>query len=203
MKHHVQGTALVLLSALVLLAAGCDDGVTAPRALPDQGPDLAKVPYEPGAASSRALYQVQLSPMGGTTNHGTVKIEIAGGYLVVSAHAEGLDPLQHIPEHIHVNPTCDNGGTVLISLNAHLSVLNEAPPVGPDFPIANDAGVLNYQASRSLSSLRLAVNANFGTNLASDEDLIAWLDLENRNVHMHASAAPFTPMTCGSVERVN
>jgi hypothetical protein len=194
-----------LAIAALSLSTACNDDTTAPldTAASSRGAALAQAPYQPGAASSRELYQVRLAPMNGSSDHGIVKLEIAGGYLVVTVHAEGLDPLQHIPQHIHVNPTCANGGAVLISLNAQLTVAGEAPPTGDDFPVANRAGVVNYQASRPLADLLTAANTYLGTNLASVDELLAWLDLGNRNVHMHASTAPFTPMTCGEMERVN
>lgn len=197
--------AVTVAGAALSLATACNDDTTAPvtAAASSQDAALAQAPYAPGAASSRQLYQVRLAPLNGSSDHGIVKIEIAGGYLVVTVHAEGLDPAQHIPQHIHVNPTCADGGAVLISLNAHLTVAGEAPPVGDDFPVANGAGVVNYQASRPLADLLTAANTYLGTNLASVDELLAWLDLGNRNVHMHASTAPFTPMTCGEVERVN
>jgi hypothetical protein len=197
--------AVTVAGAALSLATACNDDTTTPltAATSSQDVALAQAPYEPGAASSRELYQVQLGPMNGSSDHGIVKLEIAGGYLVVTVHAEGLDPSQHTPEHIHVNPTCADGGAVLISLNAHLTVAGEAPPIGDDFPVANGAGVVNFQASRSLADLLTAANTYLGANLASVDELVSWLDLGNRNVHMHASAAPFTPMTCGELERVN
>jgi hypothetical protein len=199
MKRNVLHAA-TLAAAVLLLASGCDDGMVAPQAAAtSKQPALARAPYQPGSASSRMLYQARLAPMNGSKDHGIVKIEIAGGYLVVSVHAEGLDPLQHIPQHIHVNPTCADGGSVLVSLNAHLTVLNEAPPIGDDFPVANRAGVVNYSASRSLTDLLAAANAYLGGNLSSVDELVDWLDLGNRNVHMHASTAPYTPMTCGAL----
>jgi hypothetical protein len=197
--------AVTVAGAALSLATACNDDTTTPLTAAASHGDvaLAQAPYAPGAASTRELYQVRLAPMNGSSDHGIVKIEVAGGYLVVTVHAEGLDPLQHIPQHIHVNPTCANGGAVLISLNAHLTVAGEAPPTGDDFPVANRAGVVNYQASRSLADLLTAANTFLGAHVASVDELVSWLDLDNRNVHMHASTAPFTPMTCGEMERVN
>ncbi len=196
--------AAALAGAALSLATACND-TTAPAdaAATSQTAALAQAPYAPGAAASRQLFQARLAPMNGSSDHGIVKVEIAGGYLVVTVHAEGLDPSQHIPQHIHVNPTCADGGAVLISLNADLTVAGEAPPTGNDFPVANRAGVVNYQASRPLADLLTAANTFLGANVASVDELVNWLNLGSRNVHMHASMAPFTPMTCGEMERVN
>ena len=204
MIRHLPRAGAAALTVLVL-AAGCDNGVTDPRpsAEVNQLPALAVKPGEPWSAAQRQFYQVRLSPLAGTTDHGTVLIEVVGGYLAVTVQAEGLDPLQHIPQHIHVNPTCAVGGGVLINLDANLTVAGEAPSVGAAFPVANQAGVVKYHATRSLSDLLQAVNTYQHTSLTSVDDLLAWLDLDNRNVHMHLSASPFTPMTCGPVDRIN
>ncbi|HET7604045.1 MAG TPA: hypothetical protein VFK36_13560 [Gemmatimonadales bacterium] len=193
--------AATVAAAMLLLANGCDDGMVAPQAAatPKRTPALAQAPYTPGSASSRTLYQAQLGPVNGTRDHGTVKIEIAGGYLVVSVHGEGLDPLRHIPQHIHANATCENPGLPVINLDANLSLPSESPTTGDNFPVANAGGSVSYQASRSLSSLLPAINSAHQLALGSVDELVEWLDLGNRNVHMHASDAPFTPMTCGTV----
>jgi hypothetical protein len=133
-----------------------------------------------------------------------VLIEIVGGYLTVSVHAAGLEPLHHTPQHIHVNPTCDPGGDILINLDANLSVAGEAPGVGTAYPLSNTGGVVNYYASRSLSDLLEAVNTHFGAGLTSVEALLTWLDLDNRNAHMHVPVGPpFPAVNCGEIERLN
>lgn len=136
-------------------------------------------------------------------------IEVVGGYLTVTVHAAGHTPEAAIPQHIHVNPTCNNGGGVLINLDADLTVgapqgmtPERLPTQGP-FPMANAGGVVKYYASRPLSELLQAVNTHFNLTLGSVDELLTWLDLENRNVHMHIPQSPFTPVNCGEVERLN
>jgi hypothetical protein len=206
MNRRFQHAAVVLLTA-VPLAAGCGDRVTSP---PNPGPGADQLPAfeakpgDPGAASGRMLLQVQLGPLGGTSSHGIVHIEVVGGYLTVSTQGTGLEPLQHIPQHIHTNPTCDPGGDILVNLDANLTVAGEAPPVGAAFPVSNNGGVLNYYASRPLSDLLQAVNTHLGASLPSVEALVAWLDLEHRNVHMHVPfGPPFPAVNCGEIERIN
>jgi hypothetical protein len=122
----------------------------------------------------------------------------------VSAHAAGLEPLQHIPQHIHLNPTCDPGGGILINLDANLTVPGEAPGVGTAYPTANAGGVVKYHASRSLGDLLQAVNTFLGAGLTSVEAMLTWLDLENRNAHMHvAFGPPFPAVNCGEIEPLN
>jgi hypothetical protein len=132
-----------------------------------------------------------------------MSLEIVGGYLTATVHAAGLQPNVHVPQHIHVNPTCNPGGGILISLDEKLSVAGESPGTGPLFPLSNRAGVVNYYASRSLTDLLNAVNTYQGAGLQSTEELIAWLRLDERNGHMHAFEPPFPPMNCGEVRRIN
>jgi hypothetical protein len=109
-----------------------------------------------------------------------------------------------IPQHIHVNPTCSPGGGILLNLDATLTVAGEGPGVGPAYPMSNDGGVVKYYASRSLSDLLAAVNTHFGANLASVDELLTWLNLENRNAHMHVpDGPPFPAVNCGEIERLN
>lgn len=183
---------------------GCTESATDPVAPTGQTPASAAKPGDPGAASDRTLYQVRLGALGVTRSHGIVLIELVGGHLAVSAHAAGLEPLQHIPQHIHLNPTCDPGGGILLNLDANLTVAGEGPGVGTAYPVANAGGVVNYYASRSLSDLLQAVNTHLGLGLTSVEALLAWLDLDNRNAHMHvAFGPPFPAVNCGAIERLN
>jgi len=206
MNRQFLRAAVVLVTALPL-ATGCEDRVTSPHT-PDPGADQLPAfetkPGDPGAAADRMLFQAQLGPLGGTTSHGIVHIEIVGGYLIVSTQGTGLEPLQHIPQHIHENPTCDDPGNPLVNLDANLTVAGEAPPVGTAFPVSNRGGVLNYYASRSLTDLLQAVNTYLGANLPSVEALVAWLDLEHRNAHMHVPfGPPFPAVNCGEIDRLN
>jgi hypothetical protein len=184
--------------------AGCAESGSHPAAPTDQAPTLAAKPGDPGAASDRIFYQARLGAVGGTTSHGIVLIEIVGGHLTVRVHAAGVEPLQPIPQHIHLFPTCAQGGAVLINLDANLTVPGEGAPVGAAYPVANEGGVVNYSASRSLTDLLAAVNTFAGAGLTSVDALLAWLDLENRNAHMHvAFGPPFPAVNCGEVERLN
>jgi hypothetical protein len=150
------------------------------------------------------LFQVRLGAEGDSHATGVMLFEIVGGTFTATVHAAGLEPLQRIPQHIHVNPTCSPGGGVLINLDENLTIAGEGPGVGAAYPLANEGGVINYRASRSLSDLLTAVNTYAGAGLTTTEQLIAWLNLENRNGHMHvAFGPPFPAVNCGEVERIN
>lgn len=165
----------------------------------------ASVPGAPGSASDRLFYRAQLGPAGDFGARGMLFIEVAGGELRVRVHANGLEPGEPIPQHIHVNAGCNPGGAALVNLDAGLTVPpNEAHPVETDFPVASEDGVVKYEATRSLASLRAAFNTYAGTSFATDADLLEFLDLENRNAHMHvAFGPPFPAVNCGAIDRVN
>lgn len=195
------------LGSAALLIVGCTDGqppVPLGPTVPRLPTETAAKPPEPGATSERMLFQVRLRPEGDSGAVGVILFEIVGGYFRARVHATGLEPLQRIPQHIHLNPTCSPGGGILINLDENLTVAGEGPGVGTAYPLANQAGVVNYEASRPLSELLIAVNAFFGAGLGTVEDLLAWVDLENRNAHMHvAFGPPFPAVNCGEIERIN
>lgn len=194
----------IVMAGAGALLVGCTDPVAEPVVPADQYPVLAKKPGEPGAASDRMLYQVRLDALPGTRSQGMVHIEVVGGYLAVTVHANGLDPSRRIPQHIHLNPTCDPGGGILINLDDRLTVAGEAPGVGDAFPMSSHAGVVKYHANRPLTELLAAVNTHAGAQLASVDELLDWFDLENRNAHMHVShGPPFPAVNCGEVRRLN
>ncbi len=192
------------LAWAALLTAACTEQQTAPLAPGDAVSAFQGKPGEPGAAAERLFFKAKLAPEGDSRAVGIVLLEIVGGYLTARVHAAGLEPLQHIPQHIHLNPTCNPGGGILINLDENLTVAREGPGVGAAYPVANRAGVVKYEASRPLSELLVAVNTYFGAGLETVEQLIAWLDLENRNAHMHvAFGPPFPAVNCGEIERIN
>ena len=193
----------VSVTMLVAAALACSEAA-GPAALQehDHG-DMAGAPSFVGAQVTPAgatRFEARLAEVNGSSAHGWARVEIVGGNLVVSTHGSGMARDSVTPQHIHVNPTCEVPGGPLINLDRGLTVTGESPPNGPTFPSTNAGGVLNYQVSRSLADLRAAVNTYFGQALASDAELIAWLDLGNRNIHMHQPLAPFTPVDCGAVD---
>ena len=204
MTSRILGAAaLAALAALPIAGCGADlpTGAGAETlAAPIAAAVSAGMPGDPGAASDRLFYRVQLDPQGTSRARGMVFIEVVGGYLRVRTHGVGVEPNERIPQHIHRNTGCANGGLVLINLDANLTVAGEGPGVGAAYPRANEGGVVHYEATRSLDDLRDAVNTYFGQALATDADLLAFLDLEDRNVHMHvAFGPPYPAVNCGEV----
>jgi hypothetical protein len=198
-----KSTRAIAIACTSLIVAGCAEPVSTPIVPSDPTPAFTSKPGEPGAAADRILYQVRLGDLNGSQSHGVILIEIVGGYLAVTVHAAGLDPDQNIPQHIHEFATCALGGPALINLDDKLTVRNEAPGVGPAYPTSNRAGVVKYYARRPLTDLLAAANTYVGANVTTVEELLEWLNLDERNAHMHGFAPPFTPMNCGELERIN
>ena len=160
---------------------------------------------EAAAQSDRMLYQVRLAAQGDSHATGVVLIEVVGGELIVRVHAAGVEPSARIPQHIHLNPTCNPGGGILLNLDQNLTVAGEAPSTGANYPLANRGGVVNYEARRSLADLITAVQTRFpAAGVQTEDDLLAFLNLEERNAHMHvAFGPPFPAVNCGEVNRIN
>ena len=194
----------LLLPAAAISCAG-DSPTTPESAQLVAAPEFARMPGAPGAASGREFYMVKLEPAPGHDARGMGHIDVVGGYLRVRIHSNGVEPGEHIPQHIHANTGCAVPGDPVINLDAGLTLTNiESPPTGAAFPVANEDGVLKYEATRSLADLRAAWNAGKGTSLQTDAELLALLDLDNRNIHEHvAFGPPFPAVNCGPMERVN
>jgi hypothetical protein len=191
----------LIVAALLL---GCAEQASSPVDATDVPPAFTIKPGAPGDASGRELYQIRLGAEGGYRSQGVMLVEIVGGYITATVHASGLMPNHHIPQHIHVNPTCNPGGGILINLDANLTVPGEGAGVGNAYPTSNRAGAVNYYAHRSLTDLLAAVNTHQGTNLTSIDALLSWLNLEERNGHMHVAVGPpFPAVNCGEVDRLN
>ena len=196
-------TRMFALAVAGSVLAGCSEPAAAPSAA-DPLPALAVKPGDPGDASGRMLFQARLASLGDSRARGVVLVEVVGGSLAVTVHAAGLEPLHHTPQHIHLNPGCDPGGGILLNLDQGLTVAGEAPGTGTAYPMSNNGGVVSYHVSRPLSELLAAVNTYAGAGLTSTEELLAWLDLEDRNAHLHVPVGPpFPAVNCGPVDRLN
>jgi hypothetical protein len=203
MHTRIIGAATLAALSTLPVIAGCGADLPTEAAQNTRSTSLAVsagMPGDPGAASDRLFYRVQLDPMGDHQARGMVFVEVVGGYLRVRTHGVGVAAGERIPQHIHRNVGCADGGGILINLDENLTVAGEGPGVGAAYPRANEGGVLNYEATRSLEDLRAAVNYWYVQNLATDAELLDFLDLENRNVHMHvAFGPPYPAVNCGEL----
>ncbi|MGE5926191.1 MAG: hypothetical protein ACM357_02470 [Gemmatimonadota bacterium] len=184
MGHRFLRSAVARVALPVALAA-CGGGPTYPE-------------------SGLRFYKASLVPTDTSRTDGAAFIDVVGGDLRVRVHATGVEPGQHIPQHLHANRGCDPGGPVLLNLDANLTVPGEAPGTGAAFPLASRGGVIDYEAARPLDELRSAIVTWGGPSLEDTDDLLAYLDLEDRNVHLHvAFGPPFPAVTCGGVEPIH
>jgi hypothetical protein len=183
---------------------GCAEQASGPVEPTDVSAAFSRNRGGPDDASRPQLYLIRLDAEEGYRSRGIMLIAIVRGYITAAVHASGLMPDHHIPQHIHLNPTCNPGGGILINLDANLTVPGEGAGVGTAYPMSNRAGVVNYHARRSLTDLLAAVNTYQGANLASVDALLDWLNLEERNGHMHvAIGPPFPAVNCGEVRRLH
>lgn len=185
----------------VAVAAGCEEESSPVDQ--DSVPSLAgdrpgEGPGPLGAARSGSeFYLATVAPEGDSRVRGTARFEIAGGKLTATVRLAGLTPNERIPQHVHVNPTCDPAGGILINLDEGLTVGEEGPGFGEAYPRANRGGVLRYQASRALDDLEAALMEH--QELGLDE-----LELGSRNVNFHEPAPPPIPSEgCGEIRRIN
>ena len=154
--------------------------------------------------SALRFYKATLEPAGETRVEGAAFIDVVGGDLRVRVHATGIGPGEHVPQHIHLNRGCDPAGPVLLNLDAGLTVPGEGLGTGDAFPAANRSGVIDYEATRPLDELRSALVTRGGPSLHDTEALLAYLDLEDRNIHLHvAYGPPFPAVACGGVEQIH
>lgn len=187
---------LSALSAVLLALVACQ---RPDSSLPSSPEGIASA--QDGSAGLR--FQAKLAPTTPGQGHGVLQLEIADGQLTVKVRANGLEPRDTIPQHIHQSSTCGVvGDPILLNLDAGLTVAGEGPGVGPDYPTANAGGVIQYDASRSLADLIDAVNEFQSAGVSTVEQLLEWLDLEDRNMHTHQPVSPFTPVACGPIDRI-
>lgn len=197
--------AVSVAGCAALTMISCSEGQQSPAIAPSVPGSTEAADLGHSGAADRMLFQVRLAPEGDSRAVGVMLFEVVGGYFTARVHAAGVEPLQHIPQHIHLNPTCNPGGGILLNLDQNLTVAGEAPGVGAAYPLANAGGVVDYEARRPLADLITAVNTYFPTaGVQTVDDLLAFLDLEDRNAHMHvAFGPPFPAVNCGEIERIN
>lgn len=172
---------LGLTAAMAVLLTAC------PEPAPEPEPPVEEPPVEEPVEEA---YEAQLQEIDASGVTGTATLVMENGELHVSLSATGLEPDAQVPQHIHLNATCDPAGGILLNLDNTLTVANEADPRGDHYPTADGDGTLDYEVSRSLDDLRSAVEEYGGPGV--DE-----LDLGNRVVNLHA--ADMRPVACGEL----
>jgi len=139
-------------------------------------------------AADSPVAVVELSPTQGNTTHGEVKFFQKDGYVLVTAHVEGLTPGKH-PFHVHVKADCSAPDAS--SAGGHYNPDATPLPAGSTAkPVeeadlgklnANSQGVADYKAKKKL------------IHLSGDNSIIG------HSVVVHASDSP-ARVACGVVQ---
>jgi hypothetical protein len=169
---------IVLSGSLILIVAAC----------PPPEPEPEPPPVEP---PPEVTWEAQLQEIEGSGVTGIARLVRNAEQFRVIISATGLDPGASVPQHVHIEPTCEPAGGILINLDETLTVGGEGPPSEAAYPQADGLGDLEYEASRSLQELESALQAHHGMGIEQ-------LELGNRNVNLHAPDLP--PLACGELE---
>lgn len=161
--------------------------------------------------ADQEMYEARLEAVDGSGVSGTATVTIENEELTVTVAATGFDPNVPVPQHIHMNSSCDDAGGILLNLDDGLSAPNDGEPRGDAYPETNDQGSLRYEASRSIGDLSSALSdvdaedadtaatANADT-LAGDVDAERF-DFGNRVVNLHG--ADMQPIACGALDAMD
>lgn len=161
--------------------------------------------------ADQEMYEARLEAVDGSGVSGTATVTIENEELTVTVAATGFDPNVPVPQHIHMNSSCDDAGGILLNLDDGLSAPNDGEPRGDAYPETNDQGSLRYEASRSIGDLSSALGdvdaedadtaatANADT-LAGDVDAERF-DFGNRVVNLHG--ADMQPIACGALDAMD
>jgi hypothetical protein len=184
MKRSIPG-----LSRLTVLAAVAAALAACPAPDPEPAPPVDEP--DPAVEERVQVYEADLEEVGGSGVTGTATLAAGEGMVQVRIVAHGLRPEQRVPQHVHMNATCDPAGGILLNLDNDLSYPNEAAPRGDHYPAADGDGVLDFSASRSFEDLRHAAREYQGTEPEQ-------LDLGNRVVILHG--VDMQPIACGALQ---
>ena len=216
------GRARILSGALMATAvavAGCEvESDTAGEAAVDTAwQDTVSQVQE----MSGEMYEARLEPRAGSGVEGTATFTLENGELMVTIAATGLEPSTRVPQHIHMNATCDDAGGIALNLDDQLSLPNDGEPRGDAYPQSDDGGTLRYEARRSVDELRMALGASgagdaawdsaagSGDTLGTDSAALgsprgagtAGLALTGHVVNLHAP--DMSAIACGPIEAMD
>ncbi len=188
MRHAPRGLpAMTLVGAAALMLAGC------PAPAPENDLPMADPAVEdPVEPAGGQVYEARLTEVGGSGVTGTATVTMDAERIQVTVVASGLDANVRVPQHIHMNASCDQAGGILLNLDDQLSAANESAPRGDHYPQTDGDGELEYEASRSLDELETALLDQEGPGLDQ-------LDMGNRVVNLHG--ADMQAIACGPLDR--
>lgn len=194
----------VVMAAAALAVAGCEVETDA------AGEATVDTAWEDTASQSQEMssemYTAQLEALAESGVEGTATFTIENDEVVVTVAATGLEPNTRVPQHIHLNATCEDAGGIALNLDDALSLPNDGEPRGDAYPQSDDQGNLQYEARRSVGELRTAL-AGTGAEAAPSDTEAAWdtgasgLDLTGYVVNLHG--ADMSAIACGPIETMD
>lgn len=163
--------------------------------------------------ADQEMYEARLEAVDGSGVTGTATLTIEDEELTVTVAATGFDPDVRVPQHIHMNSSCDDAGGILLNLDDDLSAPNDGEPRGDAYPETDDQGSLRFEATRSIGELRTALGDadaeeadTAGTDAAGTDTLgrdgdAERFDLGNRVVNLHGE--DMQPIACGQLDAMD
>lgn len=170
--------------------------------------------------ADQEMYEARLEAVDGSGVTGTATVTVENEELTVTVAATGFDPNVRVPQHIHINSSCDNAGGILLNLDDALSAPNDGEPRGDAYPETDDQGNLQFEATRSIGELRTAMVGEgagasrtdtagadtagadtAGTDTPGGADDAARFDFGNRVVNLHGP--DMQPIACGPLDAMD
>ncbi len=203
----------LMACAAAVAFAGCD---TESEPADDLQMDTVTQDTMADTRMDQEVYEAQIEGVEGTDATGTATLTVENDELQVTVAVTGLDPNTRVPQHIHINSSCDDAGGIYLNLDDELSTPEDGQAAGDAFPETNDEGTLRYEATRSLNDLRTALGqadtAQSDTAQQTDtaqtnvpgtgmDQGAAEFDLGNRVVNLHGP--DMQPIACGELESMH
>lgn len=190
---------LVMACAAAVALAGCD---VESEPADDLQTDTLTQDTLTGSQMDQEMYEARIEGVEGSDATGTATLTVENDELQITVAMTGLDPNTRVPQHIHVNSSCDNAGGIYLNLDDELSTPEDGVAAGDAYPETDDEGALRYEASRSLDDLRTALSE--ADTAQSDTARVntrgqgaAEFDLGNRVVNLHGP--DMQPIACGEL----
>lgn len=194
---------LMMACAAAITLAGCD---VESEPADDLQMDTLTQDTLTGSQMDQEMYEARIEGVEGSDATGTATLTVENDELQVTVAMTGLDPNTRVPQHIHVNSSCDNTGGIYLNLDDELSTPEDGAAAGDAYPEIDDQGAVRYEASRSLDELRAALSeadtAQSDTARANTRGQgAAEFDLGNRVVKLHGP--DMQPIACGELEEMD
>lgn len=163
--------------------------------------------------ADQEMYEARLEAVDGSGVTGTATLTIEDEELTVTVAATGFDPDVRVPQHIHMNSSCDDAGGILLNLDDDLSAPNDGEARGDAYPETDDQGSLRFEATRSIGELRTALGDEdaedadavgtdtAGTDTLGRDDDAERFDFGNRVVNLHGP--DMQPIACGRLDAMD